>query len=234
MSGHSKWATIKRQKDVKDSKRGALFTRIGNQIAMAAKSGTDPLTNPSLAAVVEKAKSANMPMSNIERAIKRVADKDAAQLEEVLYEGYGPSGVAVMVECATDNRNRTYPEVKHAFSKFGGSIAEGGSVAFQFERKGVIIVKASGEDVLLEVLEAGAIDANEEEEVIVAFTEPKELHNVRKRLNDAGLETESAELSYQPKSTVEIDEEASIKLEKIIDVLEDLQDVVNVSHNAEN
>lgn len=232
MSGHSKWATIKRQKDVKDSKRGALFTRIGNQLAMAARAGADPSTNPSLAAAIEKAKSANMPLSNIERAIKRVADKDAAQLEEVLYEGYGPSGVAVMVECATDNRNRTYPEVRHAFSKFGGSIGEGGSVAFQFERKGVIVVKASGEDALLQVLEAGAEDANEEEDIIIAFTEPKELHNVRKKLNDAGLETESAELSWEAKSHVPIDEEASQKLEKIIDALEELQDVVNVSHNG--
>ncbi len=232
MSGHSKWATIKRQKDVKDSKRGALFTRIGNQLAMAARSGADPLINPVLASAIEKAKAANMPLSNIERAIKRVADKDAAQLEEVLYEGYGPAGVAVMVECATDNRNRTYPEVKHAFSKFGGSIGEGGSVAFQFERKGVIVVKASGEDALLKVLEAGAEDANEEEDIIVAYTEPKDLHTVKAKLNEAGLETESAELNWEPKSTVSIDEEASVKLEKIIDVLEDLQDVVNVSHNA--
>ncbi len=233
MSGHSKWATIKRQKDVKDSKRGALFTRIGNQLAMAARSGADPTTNPSLAAAIEKAKSANMPLSNIERAIKRVADKDAAQLEEVLYEGYGPNGVAVMVECATDNKNRTYPEVKHAFSKFGGSIAEGGSVAFQFERKGIIVVMASGEDALLEVLEAGAEDANEEDEIIVAYTSPKELHEVRTKLNSAGIETESAELNWEPKSIVEIDEEAKLKLEKIIDALEDLQDVVNVSHNGE-
>ncbi len=232
MSGHSKWATIKRQKDVKDSKRGALFTRIGNQIAMAARSGTDPATNPSLAAVIEKAKSANMPMSNIERAIKRVADKDAAQLEEVLYEGYGPAGVAVMVECATDNKNRTYPEVKHAFSKFGGNIAEGGAVAFQFERQGVIVVKASGEDALLEVLEAGANDASEEEDIIVAYTDPKDLHSVKAKLNESGLETESAELSWQPKNTVPMDEEAQTKLEKIIDALEDLQDVVNVSHNG--
>ncbi len=233
MSGHSKWATIKRQKDVKDSKRGALFTRIGNQLAMAARSGADPTTNPSLAAAIEKAKSANMPLSNIERAIKRVADKDAAQLEEILYEGYGPSGVAVMVECATDNKNRTYPEVKHAFSKFGGSIAEGGSVAFQFKRKGIIVVKANGEDALLTILDAGAEDANEEEDIIVAYTEPKELHNVRKSLNESGLETESAELSYQPKSTVSLEGEAIEKLEKIIDALEDLQDVVNVSHNGE-
>jgi YebC/PmpR family DNA-binding regulatory protein len=232
MAGHSKWAQIKRAKGVNDAKRGALFTRIGNQIAVAARSGADPALNPSLAAVIEKAKSANMPLSNIERAIKRAADKDSAQLEEVLYEGYGPNGVAVMVECATDNKNRTYPEVKHAFSKFGGSIGEGGSVAFQFERKGVIIVKASGEDALLDVLEAGAVDASEEEDVIVAYTEPKELHNVKAKLNDSGLETESAELSYEPKNTVKLDDETKLKLEKIIDALEDLQDVVNVSHNG--
>jgi YebC/PmpR family DNA-binding regulatory protein len=232
MAGHSKWAQIKRAKGVNDAKRGALFTRIGNQIAVAARSGADPAFNPSLAAVIEKAKSANMPLSNIERAIKRAADKDSAQLEEVLYEGYGPNGVAVMVECATDNRNRTYPEVKHAFSKFGGSIGEGGSVAFQFERKGVIIVKASGEDALLEVLEAGAVDANEEEDIIVAYTEPKELHNVKAKLNDSGLETESAELSYEPKNTVQLNDETKLKLEKIIDALEDLQDVVNISHNG--
>jgi YebC/PmpR family DNA-binding regulatory protein len=233
MAGHSKWAQIKRAKGVNDAKRGALFTRIGNQIAVAARSGADPAFNPSLAAVIEKAKSANMPLSNIERAIKRAADKDSAQLEEVLYEGYGPNGVAVMVECATDNKNRTYPEVKHAFSKFGGSIGEGGSVAFQFERKGVIIVKASGEDALLEILEAGAVDANEEEDIIVAYTEPKELHSVKAKLNESGLETESAELSYEPKNTVELDQETKLKLEKIIDALEDLQDVVNVSHNGE-
>ena len=139
MAGHSKWAQIKRAKGVNDVKRGALFTRIGNQIAVAARSGSDPELNPSLAAVIEKAKSANMPMSTVERAIKRVSDKDSIQLEEILYEGYGPGGIAILVECATDNRNRTYPEVKHAFTKHGGSIGEANSVAFQFERKGVIL-----------------------------------------------------------------------------------------------
>jgi len=233
MAGHSKWAQIKRAKGVNDAKRGALFTRIGNQIAVAARSGADPAFNPSLAAVIEKAKAANMPLSNIERAIKRAADKDSAQLEEVLYEGYGPAGVAVMVECATDNKNRTYPEVKHAFSKFGGNIAEGGAVAFQFGRKGVIIVKANGEDALLQILEAGAEDANEEEDIIVAYTDPKDLHEVKKKLNESGLETESAELSWEPKNTVPVDEESQMKLERIIDALEDLQDVVNVSHNGE-
>ena len=233
MAGHSKWSQIKRAKGVNDVKRGALFTRIGNQIAVAARSGTDPELNPSLAAVIEKAKSANMPMSTVERAIKRVSDKDSIQLEEILYEGYGPGGIAILVECATDNRNRTYPEVKHAFTKHGGSIGESNSVAFQFERKGVIVVKASGENALLEVLEAGAEDAVENEDVIVAYTDPKDLHEVKLKLNQAGLETESAELSYQPSNTVELDEELESKLEKIIDSLEDLQDVVNVSHNGE-
>ena len=233
MAGHSKWAQIKRAKGVNDVKRGALFTRIGNQIAVAARSGADPELNPSLAAVIEKAKSANMPMSTVERAIKRVSDKDSVQLEEILYEGYGPGGIAILVECATDNRNRTYPEVKHAFTKHGGSIGEANSVAFQFERKGVIIVKSSGENALLEVLEAGAEDAVENEDVIVAYTDPKDLHEVKLKLNQAGLETESAELSYQPSNTVELDEELESKLEKIIDSLEDLQDVVNVSHNGE-
>jgi YebC/PmpR family DNA-binding regulatory protein len=233
MAGHSKWSQIKRAKGVNDVKRGALFTRIGNQIAVAARSGSDPELNPSLAAVIEKAKSANMPMSTVERAIKRVSDKDSIQLEEILYEGYGPGGIAILVECATDNRNRTYPEVKHAFTKHGGSIGEANSVAFQFERKGVIIVKSSGENALLEVLEAGAEDAVENEDVIIAYTEPKDLHEVKFRLNQAGLETESAELSYQPNNNVELDEELESKLEKIIDSLEDLQDVVNVSHNGE-
>lgn len=233
MAGHSKWSQIKRAKGVNDVKRGALFTRIGNQIAVAARSGSDPELNPSLAAVIEKARSANMPMSTVERAIKRVSDKDSIQLEEILYEGYGPGGIAILVECATDNRNRTYPEVKHAFTKHGGSIGEANSVAFQFERKGVIIVKSSGENALLEVLEAGAEDAVENEDVIIAYTDPKDLHEVKLKLNQAGLETESAELSYQPSNTVELDEELESKLEKIIDSLEDLQDVVNVSHNGE-
>jgi YebC/PmpR family DNA-binding regulatory protein len=232
MAGHSKWAQIKRQKGVNDSKRGALFTRIGNQIAVAARSGADPELNPSLAMVIEKAKAANMPLSNIERAIKRVTDKDAARLEEVIYEGYGPSGVAIMVECATDNKNRTYPEVKYALSKHGGSAAEGGSVAFQFERKGVIIVKASGEEALLEILDAGVEDAIEEDGIIIAYTNPKDLHLVSTNLKEAGLELEEAELSYEPKTKVEISEESFEKLTKIVDALEDLQDVVNVSHNA--
>ena len=158
MSGHSKWSTIKRQKAVTDAKRGAIFTRLGNQIAIAARGGTDPDTNSALAMAIEKAKVANMPLTNIERAIQRVADKSAAQLQELLYEGYGPGGVAILVEVATDNINRTYPEVKNAFNKHGGSIAEKGAVAFQFTRKGVIRVKGGGDELMLAALDAGADD----------------------------------------------------------------------------
>lgn len=232
MSGHSKWSTIKRQKAVTDAKRGAVFTRLGNQIAIAARSGADPAMNPSLAMAIEKAKASNMPLSNIERAIQRVADKSAAQLQEVLYEGYGPGGVAILVECATDNLNRTYPEVKHAFGKHGGNIAEKGAVAFQFARKGVIRVKGSGEDILLQVLDAGAEDANEEGEETIVYTDPKELARVRDTLKDAGLNLIEAELTYVPVNTVSIeDEEVMGKVERLMDALDDLDDVVNTHVN---
>src|SRR5438309_4927640 len=162
MSGHSKWSTIKREKGAKDAARGAVFTKLGNAIAMAARAGTDPDLNFSLRLAIDKAKAANMPMANIQRAIDRIKDKSAAQLQEVMYEGYGPGGVAILVECATDNINRTYPDVKVAFSKHGGSIAEKGAVAFQFDRKGVIRVKSSGDEVLMQALDAGAQDVQEE------------------------------------------------------------------------
>ncbi len=233
MAGHSKWAQIKRQKGVNDAKRGALFTRLGNQIAVAARAGTDPLMNASLAVAIDNAKAANMPLSNIERAIKRVEDKNSAQLEEVLYEGYGPNGIAVMVECATDNKNRTYPEVKHAFSKNGGSIAEGGSVAFQFDRKGVIVVQSNSEDDLLTILDSGAEDAAQEEDITIVYTDPKELHSVRAKLLEAGLNLSDIELGYVAKNSIQVENsDVQKKLDKIIDALENLQDVVNVTHNG--
>ena len=141
MSGHSKWSTIKRQKELKDAKRGAIFTKLGNAIAIAARSGTDPDTNFALRLEIDRAKAVNMPLTNIQRAISRVNDKNAADLQEALYEGYGPGGAAILVSVTTDNINRTYPEVRLAFSKHGGNIAEKGSVAFQFEHKGAIEVK---------------------------------------------------------------------------------------------
>ena len=163
MSGHSKWSTIKREKGLKDAKRGAIFTRIGNLIAISARSGTDPAMNSSLFMAIEKAKQANMPAANIQRAIDRAADKNAAVLEETAYEAMGPGGVGIIIETATDNKNRTFPEVKNALTKNGGRIADAGSVMFQFTRKGVINVTETGEDALLTVLDAGAEDAIEEE-----------------------------------------------------------------------
>lgn len=231
MSGHSKWSTIKRQKAVTDAKRGAVFTRLGNMIAIAARGGADPTMNSTLAMAIDKAKAANMPLSNIERAIQRVSDKNAAQMLEVMYEGYGPGGVAVLVECATDNINRTYPEVKNAFNKKGGSIAEKGAVAFQFTRKGLITVKATGEDALLMILDAGAEDASEEDGEMTVYTDSKELAKVRDAIKAAGLEVVDAELSYVPNTTVSLDGEKQEKLFNLLEALEDIDDVVNTHTN---
>lgn len=240
MSGHSKWSTIKRQKSANDAKRGAIFTKLGNQIAIAARGGTDPATNSVLAMVVAKAKAANMPSANIERSIARAADKNAAQLEEIMYEGYGPGGVAILVECATDNKNRTYPEVRLAFSKNGGNMAEPGSVAFQFSRKGVIRVKGMGEDIELAAIDAGAEDVFEEVEndETVVHTAPNELAKARDQLKEAGLEITDAELTFVPNTTLEIsDKETARKVMNLMDALEDLDDVTTTHTNfdiAEN
>ena len=232
MSGHSKWSTIKRAKGLTDAKRGAVFTRIGNQIAVAARGGTDPSINSTLAMAIEKAKAANMPLNNIERAVKRVSDKDAIQLTEVMYEGYGPGGVAILVECATDNLNRTYPEVKFAFSKHGGSIAEKGAVAFQFARRGVIRVKGKGDDLMLSALDAGAEDVIEESDESIIYTDQKELAKVRDALKAAGLEVIDAELTYEPTNTIEVTDEATAgKIERLMDALDELQDVVGTHTN---
>ena len=233
MAGHNKWSKIKRQKGVNDAKRGAIFTRIGNQIAIAARSGTDPDMNPSLALAIEKARAVNMPNANIDRAIARAADKNAATLEEITYEGYGPGGVGIIIETATDNRNRTFPEVKTALVKNGGRIADAGSVMFQFSRKGVILANTSGEDALLEILDAGAEDAVEEDGMITVYTDQKDLMKVRKALLESNIEVKEAELQYVPNSEIEItDEESQAKLEKLLDALDDVDDVVNVHTNA--
>ncbi len=229
MSGHSKWSTIKRQKGANDAKRGAIFTKLGNQIAIAARAGTDPTINSALAMAIEKAKSANMPNANIQRSIDRVKDKSAAQLEEVTYEGYAPGGVGLIIECATDNKNRTYPEVRTALTKNGGSVAESGSVAFQFTRKGVIRVAASGEEALMAVLDAGAEDASEEAGEIIVYTSDKDLAKVRDAIKQASLEIKEAELAYVPNNEIEIAEPGvAQKVVKLINALEDLDDVVNV------
>ena len=234
MSGHSKWSTIKREKGAKDAKRGAVFTKIGNMIAIAARSGTDPTMNAALALAIEKAKASNMPNANIQRAIDRVNDKNAAAMEEVTYEGMGPGGVGIIVETATDNKNRTFPEVRNALTKNGGRIADSGSVMFQFDRKGVIRVSAAGEDALLTVLDAGAEDAQEDEGEIVVYTDAKDLSKVRTAIVEAGLAVADAELQYVPKNQIEIsDSEQAAKVLKVLDALDDLDDVVNVHTNAD-
>jgi YebC/PmpR family DNA-binding regulatory protein len=226
MSGHSKWSTIKREKGAKDAARGAVFTKLGNAIAIAARAGTDPTTNFALRLAIDKAKTANMPLANIDRAIQRVADKNAAQLQEIMYEGYGPGGVEILVETATDIINRTYPEVRLAFSKHGGNMAEKGAVAFQFDHKGMIRVKGKGDELLLQALDAGAEDVQEEGEESVIYTEPTALAKVRDALNAAGLEILEAELTYVPNTTVAVaDKDTAGKIIRLMDALEDVEEV---------
>lgn len=233
MSGHSKWATTKRQKAVVDAKRGALFTKIANQIAIAARAGTDPSMNPSLAMMLEKARQANMPKVNIERAIARVSDKSAAALNEETYEGYGPGGVGIIIEVATDNKNRTMPEVRNTLSKNGGRMADPGSVMFQFARKGCIEVSETGEDAMMAALDAGAEDVDDGEEGLEILTAPSDLMKVRQALLDAGLTITAAELRYVPTSTITVAGDDVEKLEKLLDALDDLDDVTAVHTNAE-
>jgi len=226
VSGHSKWSTIKRQKGAKDAARGAVFTKLGNAIAIAARSGPDPDTNFALRLAIDRAKAANMPSANIQRSIDRSKDKDAAQLQEVMYEGYGPGGVAILTEAATDNINRTLPDVRLAFSKHGGNLAEKGAVAFQFDRKGVIRVRGTGDDVLMQALEAGADDVQEEGGESIIYTDPKELAKVRTNLSEAGLEILEAELTYVPNTTVQVTDAATAgKIMRLMDALDDLDDV---------
>ena len=232
MSGHSKWETIKRQKGANDAKRGVLFTKLGNAIAIAARSGTDPETNFALRLAIDKARAANMPTTNIDRAIQRVADKSAAQLQEVMYEGYGPGGVAILVECATDNLNRTYPEVKLAFSKHGGNIAEKGAVAFQFDRKGMIRVAGVGDEVMMQALDAGAEDVIEESQESTIYTDPKELAKVRDGLKQANIEILDAQLTFVPNNMVEVTDQATAgKIMRVMDALDDLDDVTATHTN---
>lgn len=232
MSGHSKWSTIKRTKGVKDAARGAVFTKLGNAIAIAARSGTDPDMNFALRLAMDKAKAANMPAANIQRAIDRVKDKNAAQLQEVLYEGYGPGGVAILVEVATDNINRTYPLVKLAFSKHGGNIAEKGAVVFQFDHKGMIRVQAKGDDFMMEALDAGAEDVQEEDGESVVYTAATDLARVRDALKAAGHTITEAELTYIPNNTIEItDANTAGKIMRLMDALEEVDDVQNTHVN---
>ena len=236
MAGHSKWAGIKHKKAIVDARRGKLFTKLARAITVAAKEGGgDPEANPALALAVQKAKDASMPKDNIERAIaKGTGDgADAEALETVLYEGYGPGGVALLVEALTDNRNRTGSEVRHLFSKHNGNLGEPGSVAYLFDKRGVIVVDATrwSEDDLLVAIEAGALDVSVDDDVFEILTEPGDLTAVRAALEDAGVEVESAEVAQHPKTRVPVDEETANKLMRLIDALEDNDDVGEVHGN---
>jgi YebC/PmpR family DNA-binding regulatory protein len=239
MSGHSKWSTIKRQKGANDAKRGALFTKVAREISVAARQGGgDPDANYRLRLAIEKARSVNMPADNIKRTVdKATGGGDAEQYEEIVYEGYGPGGVALLVEAATDNRNRTAAEVRSIFTKAGGQLAGSGAVAWQFEPRGLIAVTRDGQDadeVALAAIDAGAEDVDTEDpELIEVYTTPSDLEAVRKALEAAGVAIESAESTMIAKQTVELDSARARQALRLVELLEDLEDVQRVTANFE-
>ncbi len=236
MSGHSKWATIKRKKGAADSRRGIVFTKYANAIALAAKDGADPEINFKLKLAVDRARGVNLPSSNIAKAIARGSGRtNEIQLEEVRYEGYGPAGIAVLVECATDNRNRTAAEVRSVFNKYGGNLAAPGAVAYQFQPKGIIQIEDSDEDkVSLAAIDAGAADVESEDGVVTIYTDPKELAKVRAKLADQKLNIVSAELSQVATTNVSIADKATAQLViNFIDGLETLESVSAVYTNLD-
>lgn len=237
MSGHSKWSTIKRKKAAADQKRGKIFTKLIKEITVAARQGGGDIDgNPRLRLAVDNAKSANMPMDNIERAIKKATGEvEGAQYLELTYEGYGPGGVAILIESVTDNKNRTVAEVRHALTKHGGSLGENGSVAWMFDRKGVITMPAQGktEDDMMEiVLDAGAEDIQGEDDFFEITSAVEDFESVRKAIVDTGLEVDNASLQWIAKNTVDVGGETAEKLMKMIDMVEDSDDVQNVFMNA--
>lgn len=240
MAGHSKWNNIKRKKEKTDKQKANVFTKIGREIMVAAKEGGPDLAmNPKLSDAVAKAKANNVPNDNIERAIKRATSlKEGTSFEEIVYEGFGPSGVAVMIEALTDNRNRTASEVRHGFDKFGGSMGQTGSVSYQFSRQGVLLIERSDidEDTIMEsALEAGASDFITEDEVYDIRTELADFSTVRKALEGAGYTFASAQLEYVPSTSVVLDKDEDIeKMTKMLDFFEDNDDIQNVYHNWEN
>ncbi len=238
MSGHSKWATIKRKKASLDAKRGQAFTRLAKEIAIAARDGADPDTNFRLRLAVDKARAENMPKENIKRAIDRGAglDKDAAALEEVMYEGYGPHGVAFLVSVVTDNRNRSLSEIRRSFSKAGGSMAAAGAVAWQFEPRSYFTLETEGKDAdkLFDLaVESGADDVVIGEEMVEIFADPGEFQIVRESLLLRGAQIDSAELTMVPKTTVSLDEGQAFQNMRLISTLEELDDVQDVYSNLD-
>lgn len=238
MSGHSKWSTIKRQKGLNDAKRGAIFTKLSREIIQAAKQGGgDAGMNFKLRLAIQRAKAQNMPNDNIERAVAKGLGGGAdEQLDEIQYEGYGPGGTAIIVATLTDNRNRTVAEIRHQFSRAGGNLGENGSVAWQFEAKGLITIPTKGndpDDLAMMAIDAGAEDVDVGDDQVEVKTEPSSLEPVRKALESSGLEVENADFAMVPKVTVELDEKAAHQVLRLIEALEDLEDVQRVYSNAD-
>ncbi len=240
MAGHSKWNNIKNKKGKEDAKKGKVFTKMARYITVAVREGgDDPEYNAPLKNAIEKAKAENMPNDNIDRAIKKgMGDLDGADFEEIIYEGYGPSGVAVYVEALTDNRNRTASDVRHAFDKYGGNLGSTGCVGFMFDRKGLIVIEKTDdideEEMMMNAIEAGAEDISVEEDVFEIITSLEDLNAVRDALKGMDYTLASADLEYIPQTTSELTEEKDIKnMVKMLEMLEDNDDVQNVSHNWE-
>ncbi|WP_018138627.1 MULTISPECIES: YebC/PmpR family DNA-binding transcriptional regulator [unclassified Thioalkalivibrio] len=238
MAGHSKWANIQHRKNAQDAKRGKLFTKLIREITVAARQGgSDPETNPRLRLAIDKALGANMTRDTIERAAKRGAgESDGAAMEEIRYEGYGPGGAAILVDCMTDNRNRTVAEVRHAFSKMGGNLGTDGSVAYLFQNKGVVRFAPGLDDetVMEAALEGGAEDVQVEDDgAIEVITEPDAYQDVRQALLDRGLEPESSEVTWRPETLSPLDAETAESVLKLLEMLDDLDDVQNVFTNAD-
>ncbi len=238
MAGHSKWNNIKNRKGAQDAKRGKIFQKLSREIYMAAKQGDDPTMNPGLRLALEKAKSANVPNDVVNRAIDKATGAGADEnYEEVVYEGYGPNGVAVLVYCLTDNRNRTAPNIRVAFTRNGGNLGSSGSVSYMFDRKGLIMIERTEETdedmIMLTALEAGAEDIQSSEEGFEIITDASDFLQVKNALEEEGIELASADVEMVPSMHTTIDEENAETFEKLIDALEDDDDVQNVYHNAE-
>lgn len=237
MSGHSKWSTIKRQKGVADAKRGQAFTKISNAITIAVRQGagvTDPNSNFKLRLAIEKAREANMPKDNIDRAIKRAEGKGEGVVEEIMYEGFGPGGVAFIIETVTDNRQRTFSEVRNIISKNGGNLGEPGSVSYLFDKVGEIVVQKgpkSFDEVFSVCLELGVDDIEDDDQVFFVYVSPSNLFDIKKQLEEKQFLIESAEIVYKPKTSIELPEVDQEKIFAIAEKLEELDDVQKVSHN---
>ena len=240
MSGHSKWHNIQARKSKVDAARGKIFTKLGRELLVAVKAGgPDPESNAKLKDVVAKCKAANMPNDTINKAIKKASGEgNSANYEEITYEGYGPNGVAVIVEASTDNKNRTAADVRHVFDKAGGNLGTSGCVSYIFNKKGVIVIEKAStdmdeDDLMMLALDAGAEDFETEEEIYQVTTEPSDFTAVREKLEEAGLSFLEAEVQMVPSTTVELDEKGQEKMERLIDRLDELDDVMNVYHNWE-